>query len=175
MLRNIISQSRDVTLQVCQQRAKFEGWLKFELGAKMSTHTGFDQITYEDSYSTSGRSDISFQYQGEKWFVEMKTANTNWREEGLPNITRPVTRNMDGIADDILVLRRKSGSANGLAVFCIFPVPLRLWENSREQLDYHLRRIETTAELPDKILSHVVEYIEVAGKFGICSFIVEVV
>lgn len=174
VLNAILLSRKDVALLACQQRAKFEGWLKFELASALRGKVGFDRIILEDSYATNGRSDISFDYAGNKWFVEMKTANTNWRADNLENLIRPVTRNMDGIAEDIIVLREKSAPAHGLAVFCIFPIPNRLWKTTREQLNYHLRRIEETGNLIENTLIDNAQYLDVTPDFGICTFAVEV-
>jgi hypothetical protein len=106
--------------------------------------------------------------------VELKTANTNWRAEGILNITRPITKNVSGIAEDILALRQKCPPAHGFAAFCIFPIPLRLWQNTREQLDYHLRHIEEMSGLPESLLVQRADYVEVTDNFGICAFVVEV-
>ena len=174
LLRNILLSRKDVAFLACQQRAKFEGWLKFELASALYRSSGFEKIIIEDSYTTNGRSDISFEFDGAKWFIEIKTANTNWRAENLENLTRPVTRNMDGIVEDIIVLREKSAPAHGLAVFCIFPVPDRLWKNTREQLKYHLRRIEETGKLFENTLVDNAEFVATTDTFGICTFVVEV-
>jgi len=81
---------------------------------------------------------------------------------------------MAGIAEDIVVLREKSAPAHGLAVFCIFPIPNRLWKNTREQSNYHLHRIEEIGKLDENILVDNAQYVEVAPGFGVCTFVVEV-
>lgn len=83
LLKNILLSRKDIALLACQQRAKFEGWLKFELASALYRRFGFEKIIIEDSYTTNGRSDNSFEFDGAKWFIEMKTANTNWRAENL--------------------------------------------------------------------------------------------
>jgi len=174
VLRTLLAQRIDVTRMACQQRAKFEGWIKFELASALSHDPRFDQIILEDGYSISGRADLSFVFQGVKWYVELKTANANWRADGLQNRTRPITKNINGIADDILILRQKSPPDHGLAIFCIFPVPLRLWEQTREQLAYHLDRIEEMGQISENTLLREVEYVSVAEGFGVCAFVVDV-
>jgi len=175
LLSNILVSRKDVTYLACQQRAKFEGWLKFELASALHGCAGFQSIILEDCYTTSGRSDISFQYGGEKWFIEMKTANTNWRAENLENLHRPVTKNMAGIVEDIAVLREKCIPAHGIAVFCIFPVPFYLWKYTREKLDYHLRSIEGAGMLPNNALIDGAQFVEISENFGICTFVTAVV
>ncbi len=174
LLIKILTDRHDVILLACQQRAKFEGWLKFELASAISKEINFTQVTLEDGYINGGRSDISFLFHENKYFVEMKTANTNWRAMGLENIIRPVTGNMKWIADDILVLREKSAPANGMAVFCIFPIPDRLWRNTREQLNYHLRHIEEASGLIQGVLVNNASYIKITDDFGICPFVIQI-
>jgi len=174
LLNTILLNRKDVTLLACQQRAKFEGWLKFELASALRVKAGFDNIILEDGYATNGRSDISFEHTGDKWFIEMKTANTSWRVNNIENLSRPLTKNVNGIAEDVIVLRSKSAPASGLAVFCIFPIPNLLWKSSREQLNYHLRRIEEIGKLVENTLVDNAQYVKVAPDFGICTFVVEV-
>jgi hypothetical protein len=158
----------------CRQRAKFEGWLKFELAISLSRQAAFQNITLEDGYPSKGRSDISFVSYGVKWFIEMKTANTNFRADGLENKGRPVTRNMAGIVEDFEVLQKRAKPARGLAVFCIFPVPSRLWGSTIHQLTYHLDHIEHGAGLQPGSLRQDCDYVEVNPEYGICTYVVEV-
>lgn len=174
-LNNILLQRNDVAILACKQRAKFEGWLKFELAAALVENEEVTQVVLEDSYSTTGRSDLSVIYQKVKWFVEMKTANTNWRAIGLENVTRPVTRNIDGIIDDIKVLKLKCPPDKGIAVFVIFPIPVRIWDFETNKLTYHLHRIEEGTGLTKGSLLLNADFIDVTDKFGIGSFVVEVV
>ncbi|MGA3086079.1 MAG: hypothetical protein ABSE95_15005 [Thermodesulfobacteriota bacterium] len=175
LFNNILANRQDVILLACQQRAKFEGWLKFELASAISNENNFSQVILEDGYTNGGRSDISFLFQGNKYYIEMKTANTNWRAEGLENRSRPVTANMKRIVDDICVLRDKSASAHALLVFVLFPIPDRLWRNTREQLNYHLRHIEESSGLLKDVLINNASYIKVTDDFGICPFVIQII
>jgi hypothetical protein len=60
LLRDILRQRKDVALLACQQRAKFEGWLKFELASALNRAAGFENVILEDGYLNGGRSDLSF-------------------------------------------------------------------------------------------------------------------
>ena len=173
-LNEILTSRKDVVHLASQQRAKFEGWLKFELAAALCNKGEFSNVTLEDGYLTQGRSDISFEHNGAKWFVEMKTANTNWRAAGVEKLTRPITRNIRGIVEDIMVLREKCAPAHGLAVFCIFPVPDFLWKNTRQKLNNHLRRIENEGGLPENSVVEGAEFIELTSNYGICTFALEI-
>jgi hypothetical protein len=174
LIRNILERRKDVTYLACQQRAKFEGWLKFELAVMLHQSSDYRNVILEDCYSTNGRSDISFEQDGGKWFIEMKTANTNWRTENIENLHRPVTKNMAGIVEDILVLRENCAPARGMAVFCIFPIPFYLWKIKREKLNYHLSRIESDGMLPQNILIDGVQFVEIGESFGICTLVTAV-
>jgi len=171
----ILKNRVEIVRMACQQRAKFEGWLKFELASVLVSTSGFSNVILEDSYQSNGRSDISVIYEREKWFIEMKTANTNWRADGLENLTRPITRNMDGIIEDIEILKLKSPPAHGLVVFTIFPIPERLVTQYPAQLNYHLERIEDDAILERGILRSVMQYLPVSIYFGIGVFVIQCV
>ncbi len=105
----------------------------------------------------------------------MKTANTNWRAEGLENITRPVTRNIDGIVDDILILKEKAPPAKGLAVICLFPIPVRIWKQEKAKIKYHMQRIELYGGLTPNTLGQNADFVEMTNQYGCCVFVIEVV
>src|SRR5687768_15519008 len=71
-----------------RQRAKFEGWLKFELAAHAEM-SGATNVVVEASLPDGGRSDLSFDVNGVRYDVELKTPNTNWRMPGVAETTRP--------------------------------------------------------------------------------------
>lgn len=174
-LKDILSNRREVVKLACQQRAKFEGWLKFELVIALANCSEISNLIIEDSYSSTGRSDYSFVYKNEQYFVEMKTANTNWRVKGIENLHRPVTKNMNGIIEDIQVLYSKSPPAHGIAVFAIFPIPFRLITQTPAQLSFHLDRIERESGLPKDCLQEAMEYVPISDTYGVSVFVVNVV
>ncbi len=107
-----------------RQRAKFEGWLKFELAAytelKGATSVEVEAPTSESGQARS-RSDLSFRWNGVRYSIELKTPNTNWRMPGVSEKTRPVTKNFSSIIEDA----RKvfPNECQLLVAFVIFPVP----------------------------------------------------
>lgn len=125
----------DVALR---QRAKFEGWLKFELAA-MVIAQGATDLIIEATYD-AGRADLSFRYGGETYFIEMKTPNTNWRIAGVQSKQRPITKNIHAIIADADKLQACPG--RGILVFVLFPVPQQdlRWRQ-------HLQRIASDAHL----------------------------
>jgi hypothetical protein len=126
-----VIRSRHALLAIpVRQRAKFEGWLKFELAAHAAT-SGARDVRVESASAESsdeGRPDVSFTYDGVRYVVELKTANTNWRLPGVENATRPITKNIADIVKDAKKL--VNYSAKGLVAFVLFPIPPRdrRWE-----------------------------------------------
>jgi len=132
----------DVALR---QRAKFEGWLKFELAA-MAIAQGATNLIIEATYD-SGRADLSFRYGGETYFIEMKTPNTNWRIAEVQSKHRPITKNIHAVVVDAEKLRSCPG--RGILVFVLFPVPQQdiRWRQ-------YLQRIATDAHLQVDVCMH---------------------
>jgi hypothetical protein len=128
MIRNWIVQileNRTQLLRIAvRQRAKFEGWLKFEL-ASLAEKNGAQGVKVEDSYTaTNGklqRSDISFSFDGVRYDVELKTPNTNYRMLGVQEEHRPITKNISEIIEDAEKLFMCSGQ--GVVGFVLFPIP----------------------------------------------------
>ncbi len=137
----ILRENLEVVDLAARQRAKFEGWLKFELAAKIEHEAGKSvRIEPVNSISRS-RHDLSFLYAGETYYLELKTINTNWRIAGIESRRRPITKNISGVVDD---LRKLSGlGRRGISAFVIFPVP-------REDLRWreYVQRIRDNAGIP---------------------------
>jgi hypothetical protein len=103
-----------------RQRAKFEGWLKFELAAHAEA-SGATDVAVEAGYDGSlFRSDIVFAFNGCHHLLELKTPNTNYHIPGVQNKHRPITKNIASIVTDAKKLR--NSNANGLMAFVLFPV-----------------------------------------------------
>jgi len=105
-------------------RAKFEGWLKVECCDVLS-------LEYEGVLPEQNRIDISFK----DWVIELKTINTNYRHVNVKNMIRPITKNIEGIIDDINKLKKIS-TKNGGVLFTVFPVSA-----DNQQWLYHSRKI----------------------------------
>ncbi|WGU92070.1 hypothetical protein QJQ58_15770 [Paenibacillus dendritiformis] len=131
-----IIKTRSSLINFCvKQKAKFEGWLKFELAQDLND-IGVDQVCVEYSYAKGFRADISFVYFGEWFLLELKTSNTNFRINGIEPRTRPITKNIDSIIEDGHKLLRANDV--GLVVFVLFP----LIPNNSKWIKY-LNRIST--------------------------------
>lgn len=109
-----------------RQKAKFEGWLKFEL-AHYLEQKGMKNVEVESKvYYRRDRTDITFFNNGEPYSLELKTPNTNWKLKGVNGNCRPITKNIQSIIDDA----KKLNSKNGIVAFVLFPVPVgdNRWE-----------------------------------------------
>ncbi|NQS90633.1 hypothetical protein HQ584_12690 [Patescibacteria group bacterium] len=105
-------------------RAKFEGWLKVECCGILSNH--FSYVAPEKDWF-----DIVF----DNWAIELKTVNTNYRYEKAENKIRPITKNVQGVIDDIEKLK-SSRHINKAALFVVFPVT-----HDHEKWQKHLQKI----------------------------------
>ena len=119
-IREIFEQNTDLLAIAVRQRAKFEGWLKFEL-ALMAEKRGAQEVEVEAQYPNSKkRADIGFRFGNEAYFIELKTANTNWRVAGVKVKHRPITRNIRGVINDV---RKLDGcGCRGIVAFALFPL-----------------------------------------------------
>lgn len=107
-----------------RQRAKFEGWLKFELGF-CAEREGAGPVRVEESsgkrgFSKRGFSDVCFRSGKTLYYVELKTSNTNYRVPGVVKKSRPITINIASIVKDAKKLRHCSG--RGIVAFVLFPI-----------------------------------------------------
>src|SRR5688572_11422352 len=112
---DILGQHRSLLAVAVRQRAKFEGWLKFELALYAEQH-GASAVQVETAYESGARSDLSFVYDDRRYDVELKTSNTNWRMNGVLALTRPITKNIDSIIIDGKKLQQCPGQ--GIVAFC---------------------------------------------------------
>jgi len=138
-ITDILKDHLSLVALAVRQRAKFEGWLKFEL-AQRAEAAGCIPVRVESAYG-EGRSDITFHANGMRYDMELKTPNTSWRMPGVENATRPITMNIESIVQDALKLRNCPGQ--GVVSFVLFPVPSgsRQW---RTYLDRIAHALETS-------------------------------
>lgn len=106
------------------RRAKFEGWLKVEL---------IDILVRQNQNALPeiDRIDISFDNVG----IELKTVNTNIRYPNVVSTTRPITNNVDGVIEDIKILKTKNFT-DSFVVFIVFPIT-----HDNQNWKQHLERI----------------------------------
>jgi hypothetical protein len=130
-----------------RQRAKFEGWLKFEL-AERALAAGSLNVELEASLpSGNSKCDLAFTSRGIRYFVELKTPNTNWRMPGVVKVHRPITNNVESIIDDGRKLT--SAHVNGILAFAMFPIP----SNDQRWREYY-RRIIKPLDINEDLAVH---------------------
>ncbi len=119
---SILIEHKSLLSIAIKQRSKFEGWLKYELASRMLAK-GATSMEVEAAYpSSKTRSDIHLKISGKDYYIELKTANTNWNIKGTTKKAKPITMNVNGIIKDIEKLR--SLCDRGISAFILFPVPL---------------------------------------------------
>lgn len=118
-IATIIEDNKGLLRIAVRQKAKFEGWLKFELAHYLEKNN-FGPVVVESEVETgNGRSDVTFMHNGKKISVELKTPNANWKTNGVESKTRPITKNIDSIIKDAL----KHNSDSCVIAFVLFPIP----------------------------------------------------
>lgn len=123
---NILEENKELLKIPLRQRAKFEGWLKFELAYYLEKDGNKDvgvEVQISNNGASSIRADISFCKDDVRYFVELKTPNTNWRIDGVNNSHRPITKNIDSIVSDNTKLINLDSGSKGIVAFVLFPIP----------------------------------------------------
>lgn len=115
-----------------KERAKFEGWLKVELCDSLSKY--FKGVAPERN-----RIDVTF----ENWAIELKTINTNIRYKNVKNKHRPITKNTQGVINDIKKIK-SNDYANRAILFIVFPIihSNKKWQVQLQRILKLLREIK---------------------------------
>jgi hypothetical protein len=120
-----------------KNRAKFEGWLKVELYSSLSKY--FGDIVPEHNTPLKKNIDIVFK----NWAVQLKTVNTNYRYRGVEIRTRPITMNIQGVIEDIGILK-STDFENEAILFFAFPVTHdnEYWQDHYQKIALSAREIK---------------------------------
>jgi len=115
-----------------KERAKFEGWLKVELCDSLSKY-------FKDVAPERNRIDVTF----ENWAIELKTINTNIRYKNVKNKHRPITKNTQGVINDIKKIK-SNDYANRAILFIVFPIihSNKKWQVQLQRILKLLRKIK---------------------------------
>lgn len=118
----------------CRNRAKFEGWFKVEL---------LNQLEHLEPSPEIDRHDIVF----DNCAIELKTVNTSYRYDSAIPKTRPITKNIEGIINDINKLSDDINYEHKVVIFIAFPV-----EHEKNEWKRHLKiiRNRVTNTIPNK-------------------------
>lgn len=133
-IKKIIIENSDIISIAVRQRAKFEGWLKFELANYAIKKRG---IKVEVEYPITGRSrcDLVVTRNRTKYYIELKTPNSSNRIDGIADKRKPTTYNVNSIVADAQKLKRIS--PRGIMAFVLFPIPA----GSEDWKRYYIDRI----------------------------------
>ncbi len=74
---DILTKHKELLQIPLRQRAKFEGWLKFELACYLD-QIGMRSVEVESQGSFRYKTDIVFFKDDDLYSLELKTTNTNW-------------------------------------------------------------------------------------------------
>lgn len=165
---NILRENRAMLRIPIRQKAKFEGWLKFEL-AHYIEQLGYKDVEVETKGMTSRfRTDITFFDEENNFYsIELKTSNTNWNIPGIRKGGKPLTKNIKTIIEDCI----KLNSTQGIVAFILFPIPPNdvRWETYVERI-----MEETGADLKKeancRILTMEIDKVNVCDLL-VCTFI----
>ena len=119
-IESILNNNKGTVSIAIQQRAKFEGWLKFELAHELKKNYADTVVEY---YFPSINAHVDI-YSNQS-LIELKTPNTSYKVNGCINATRPITDNVNGIIGDIQKLSSISSKAlyaGGYIAFVMFPL-----------------------------------------------------
>lgn len=115
LIQDILMSNQGLLTIAIRQRAKFEGWLKFELAQALSRKYADTRVEYH-ARETNCHIDL---YANDA-LIELKTPNTNYPNPLCENHTRPITKNITSIIDDIEKL--KGFPKKGYIAFVMFPL-----------------------------------------------------
>ena len=118
-IAELLSDNKSLLRIAIRQRAKFEGWLKFELANRIE-NLGFYDVELETKQDgRRNRPDISFSKELDIYNIELKTCNTSWKVDGITSRGKPISDNIKGIIKDA----KKLNSNYGIVAFVMFPIP----------------------------------------------------
>ena len=129
LIVSILKDNDKLVFIAIKQRAKFEGWLKFQLAHKLLEED--DKVEVERPYPTNGK--LHADIYAKNAFIELKTPNTNYRYKQCFPCNRPITKNITSIIEDINKLRSIEENKKYIA-FVIFPI-----DQEKKYREYILR------------------------------------
>lgn len=130
LIVSILEENDKLVFIAIKQRAKFEGWLKFQLAHKLLEED--DKVEVERPYPTNGK--LHADIYAKNAFIELKTPNTNYRYKQCFPCNRPITKNITSIIEDINKLRSIEENKKYIA-FVIFPID----QDKKKYREYILR------------------------------------
>ena len=133
-IESILNNNKGTVSIAIQQRAKFEGWLKFELAHELKKNYADTVVEY---YFPSINAHVDI-YSNQS-LIELKTSNTSYKIPNCKDATRPITKNVNDIISDINKLKsiNQKGSYKGAYIaFVMFPL------NQKTTYQQHVNKIK---------------------------------
>ena len=136
-IKSILLNNKDLLEIAFKQRAKFEGWLKFEIAKEFQTSGKDTKVEYP---TAKGHVDIF----ADNCLIELKTPNTSYNHPDLESKTRPITDNVNSIISDVDKLRKISEDTcyDLFIAFVMFPIDKDEDKNTKSKYIEHVNRIE---------------------------------
>ena len=136
-IKKILSKNQDLLEIAFRQRAKFEGWLKFEIAKEFQKSGKDTKVEYPIA---KGHVDLF----ADNCLIELKTPNTSYTCKGVDPKTRPITDNVNSIISDVDKLRNitEGLSYDSFIAFVMFPI-----DTNKKYME-HVNRIENHIQAP---------------------------
>lgn len=132
LITGILEENKGLITIAIKQRAKFEGWLKFELAYQLLNK--YSDLKVEFPYPNNENQHADIFANGT--LIELKTPNTNFKNEQCISCTRPITKNISSIINDIEKLRAAGHCYKKNIAFVLFPI------DSDDKYKEYTKRIE---------------------------------
>lgn len=136
-IKKILSKNQDLLEIAFRQRAKFEGWLKFEIAKEFQKSGKDTKVEYPIA---KGHVDLF----ADNCLIELKTPNTSYTCKGVDPKTRPITDNVNSIISDVDKLRNitEGLSYDSFIAFVMFPI------DTNKKYMGHVNKIENHIQAP---------------------------
>ena len=143
---NILGIGSNVLRIPLTQRSKFEGWLKVMLAYTLSSRYKNVGIEYPYPRNNKIHADVFANHS----YIELKTPNTNYIVNNVPQKKRPITNNITSIIQDINKLRTQANGYDGYIAFVLFPI------NDNQNYASHINRVDKAIGNPKQISSKII-------------------
>lgn len=116
LVQDILQSNVDLLSIAVKQRAKFEGWLKFELARALKKIYADTRV----EYCVGKEKKVLVDIFSNDSFIELKTPNTSYRIADCDDKIRPITKNISSIVNDVNKLKQLNSI--GYIAFVLFPL-----------------------------------------------------
>ena len=131
LICRILHRNQSLLSIAISQRAKFEGWLKFELAAELKK-------LYKDTRVEEPVKGFHIDIHSNQSLIELKTPNTSYKTKGCDDRICTITDNINGIISDINKLSAIVPGLynNGYIAFVMFPI------GNNDRYSVHINKIQ---------------------------------